>query len=356
MRLRSFNALGNPNFEIDQRRCGNATGYATGTVGAFPLDRWSVGKVGTMTLAAQQVPVSNLVVPGTNFLISQNYLSIKLTAQEASLGAGDYIHIVQTVEGPRLRELINDTHSVSLLVSCTSALTFSLKLSSGSPYYTLSKLCQITTPNQWTLIPLPNLPIWTPSATWSLVPGASSGYTLGIGLAAGSTWTSPANDTWQSGNFIAGPGISNFASLPVNTIFQLGFVQHEPGAVCTTLIDCPWEENYQSCLRYYQKSYNYEVLQGTATGVGSLIMVTPASANPFHAVRFHKPLAANPTMAGWSIFNGQANAVYDTQAAVNRGLNSFQAAGTTGFSGVSLASQNAAVTNYELHYSADTGL
>jgi hypothetical protein len=60
-------------------------------------------------------------------------------------------------------------------------------------------------------------------------------------------------------------------------------------------------------------------------------------------------------MAGWSPFNGQANTVYDTGRASNIAINSFQSPGMTGFGGVALASQNPAVTNYELHYTADTG-
>jgi hypothetical protein len=204
------------------------------------------------------------------------------------------------------------------------------------------------------LIPLPNLPLWSSGGAFASTIGVPA-YQLSIALAAGSTWTSPANDAWQTGNFVGALGQSNFASNPVNSTFDVGFVQHEPGSVCTTLIDKPFERNYDECLRYYQKSYNYGTATGSTGGSGSVIMLTAVNANPYFPVRFHKPLATTPTMAGWSPYNGQANTVYDTTLAGNRGISSFQSPGMTGFSGVALNSQNAAVTNYQLHYAADTG-
>src|SRR6516165_446511 len=42
MRLRSFNAIGNPNFEVDQRNCGNSVNFpAGGYLKTFVNDRWS---------------------------------------------------------------------------------------------------------------------------------------------------------------------------------------------------------------------------------------------------------------------------------------------------------------------------
>jgi len=121
-----------------------------------------------------------------------------------------------------------------------------------------------STANVWTLIQLPNLPVWTPAGPWPLTPG-SAGYHLTFGLAGGATWTSPANDTWQSGNFPCAVGQSNFAASPVNSYIDFAFVQHEPGPVCSTLMDKPFTQNYDECLRYYAKSYPYTTIAGTAS-------------------------------------------------------------------------------------------
>ena len=202
-RLRSFTAsIGNAKFEVDQRNAGGA--LVNPSNGTFLLDRWSVSRAGTMGINTQQVNLGispNLVVPGTSFQISKNYLSSVLSTQQASLGAGDVWQLQQIVEGPTLRELVSDVTSFSLLVSSSVAgLKFSVAIrDSGPATKSLVKLCTIPTASTWTLIQLPNLPVF-PSGNFSLNPGAV-GYVIDICLAAGSTWMSPAADTWQNGHF-----------------------------------------------------------------------------------------------------------------------------------------------------------
>lgn len=355
VRLRSFNSVGNPNFEVNQRSPGTALTLGTGTSAGFPCDRWSVGKVGaTMTLAAQLTNTgASAVVPGTSYRISSQYLTIGLTAQQASLAAGDYISIYQYVEGPFLRELFNDVHSVSLLVQCTSALTFSLALKDFAATKTLTKLCQITTPNTWQLISLPSLPAW-PAGNFSILPG-NVGYQFTIGLAAGATFTSPANDTWQSGSFICGPGTTNFASLPVNTNLLILMVQHEPGAVCTTFQDLDFDTNLSRCLRYFTKSYNYTVVPGTITSIGNLKQIMFGANNPILPCAFQRRMAKIPTVYAYSDVTGTGNAVRDNTAAADKAITSVQTVGETGFAGFVITSPNASNYNCSFQYTADTG-
>jgi hypothetical protein len=258
-------------------------------------------------LNGQQI-ISGIVWPGTSFRITNDIAAITLTAQQATLAAGDYIQFYQFVEGSRLRELVSDVHSVSLLVSCTQPLKFGLRLASqAGPNYTLTKLCQITTANQWTLITLPNLPLWAPGATWSVTPGVK-GYVLGLILAAGSTYMSPANDTWQAGNFVGALGQDNFAALPVNSVFYAAFVQHEPGPYCSPGIDLPFEDNLRSCKRYYSKSNGYTKVTPTANDwslIGQALSGTSLRAN----IVFTEEMAVNPTV---TIYDNAVtpNAVY----------------------------------------------
>src|SRR5206468_2646259 len=62
VRLHSFNALGNPNFEIDQRTAGAGVSAAVGT---FALDRWQFTKTGTLVATAKQT-AGTVLLPGTN--------------------------------------------------------------------------------------------------------------------------------------------------------------------------------------------------------------------------------------------------------------------------------------------------
>src|SRR4029077_8607673 len=52
VRLRSFNAVGNPNFEVDQRNAGSVLTNAINSI--FLQDRYQLNKVGTMTVNGGQ--------------------------------------------------------------------------------------------------------------------------------------------------------------------------------------------------------------------------------------------------------------------------------------------------------------
>jgi hypothetical protein len=314
-RLRSFNAVGNPNFEVDQRNVGNAVVNPGG--GNFICDRWIKAGGGTYTVNCQQVAsAANMVVPGTNFRLSSKYFIVTLTAQETTLGATEFLGIRQFLEGIRLRELIGDVHSVSLLVfSSVAGLKFSLAIrdAAATPTRSLVKLCTISVAGTWTLIPLPNLPVWDSGGTFNILPGLQ-GYDLAITLACGSTLIAPAADIWQSGNYLGAPGMSNFCASPVNSTFVAGFVQHEPGPLCTTPIDCPFTQNYDDCLRYYQKSYAYPIAVGgggtTQNSFATFNSIVAVNASAFTldgGVRFPKPMARGPTAVAYHPNTGTAN-------------------------------------------------
>ena len=357
VRLRSFNAVGNPNFEVDQRQVGNTlTNPATGT---FPCDRWYYTKSGTMTVSTQRAlasstPAGSIFVPGTNYLISSTLLGIVLGTQEASLGAGDFLELNQTVEGPQLRELLGDVHSLSLLVySSVANLKFSVVLvDGGTVTKSLCKLCTIPAANTWTLITLPNLPVWASGGNFNITPGAA-GYSLRIGLAAGTTYMPAANDTWQNGNFVGAVGMSNFAASPVNSVFYVGFVQHEPGPVCSTLIDKPFTQNLDECLRYFEKSNSYKDAPGNTSGPAGIDAYLYTSFTPFLPIRFKKIMAKNPTVTGYSPVTGAINNVRDFTNNIDRAINT-AVANDGGFAGFNVTPP-ASPWRCQFHYTADTG-
>jgi hypothetical protein len=357
-RLRSFNAIGNPNFEVDQRNVGNAlTNPATGI---FAQDRWQVIRVGTMGINTLQsvaaITGRNLFVPGTTFGISNNFLVCTLTAQETTLAAGDLWIINQNIEGALLRELLFDVSSISLLVASSVAnLKFSVAIRDPATITkSLVKLCTIPNANTWTLIPLPNLSVF-PAGNFSVTPG-QLGYMLSITLACGSTFTAPAADSWQNGNFVAAPGMSNFAASPVNATFQIAFVQHEPGPLCTTLIDKPFSQNHDECLRYFSKTYDYGVKPGTVTGAPVCSIASQGNADIAGWIPFVKRIAKSPA-GGIGIYNHSTGAIQSiqTRAATNIAVNSINNLGESGFGGLTLASAPAANMPCYFHYVADTG-
>jgi hypothetical protein len=352
-RLRSFNAIGNPSFECDQRNIGNVV--AAPATGTLIQDRWVYQKAGTLVASSGQRPAaaSEVLLPGTNFAISRSFHRLAMTTAQASLGASDNLTLYTQVEGPQFRELQYDVHSISLLVR-TSVAGLNFGLSIRDPATTtksLVKLCTIPAANTWTLVSLPNLPVF-PSGNFSTAPGVL-GYLLGICLAAGTTLTTPANDTWQSGNFIGAVGQSNFAASSTST-FDIAFVQHEPGSVCTTFIDKPFAQNLDECLRYYCKSYSYAQIPGGAVSAGAVVISCFASAFPNMPIMYKKVLAKVPTTVGYST-SGAINTVRDASAGVDRTITAAVTPGDSGFSGFQIS--GAAATNWQAQFewTADTG-
>lgn len=355
VRLRSFNAIGNCNFEVDQRSVG-AT-LANPATGVLPIDRWAHGKVGTMVVSVgqQAAALPDLCVPSTSFRITRSFYRVTLTTAQASLGVSDTLRLSQSIEGPQWRELSNDVNSLQVLVrSSVANLKFAIALSDPSTTTkTLVKLATIPTANTWALLTFPNLPVWA-SGNFSASPGVL-GYLLSITLAAGANLISPAADTWQNGSFVGVPGMSNFAASAINSTFDIAFVQHEPGAVCSTLMDKPFTQNYDECLRYYQKTYDYGTKPGTVTQNGARAIGISASSAPRMPISFSKPLANVPTVLAFSTATGASSNLRDLSNAIDRAVNAYLNVGNSGFSGFGLSSTPSTGYTAEAHYTVDTG-
>jgi hypothetical protein len=354
VRLRSFNAVGNPTFEVDQRNCfGTLTNPANGT---FQCDRWQIQRSGTFTLNGTAIFGQYTSVPNTFFYISQSKFNLKLTGQQTTLGATDFLVFGQTPEGPRWRELVGDVTSISVLVYSDVALKFSVFIRSPDGTRSLCKLCTVSAA-AWTLVTLPNIPAAS-GGNFNTFAG-QAGYNIGICLAAGSTLTAPVNDTWQNGNFVGAAGMDNWASKAVNSNFYAAFIQHEPGSQCTTPMDCPFGQNLDGdmgCLRYYQKSYDYAVKPGTVSPNGKQIGFGPAGwQQTFISVSYPKRLAKNVAPIVYSPVTGTINAMRRQIAAADVGCTAFGGTGETGFSTPTAAASIGANDIVEMHYTADTG-
>jgi hypothetical protein len=352
-RLRSYNCVGNPNFEVDQRLCGTFTS----ALNIFTQDRWFRNTVGaSMVLTCQQAGVGGVPAPGTDFFITQFAYRVQLQTPQATLAAGDYFKIAQVTEGPAHREM-GGAHSISLLVrSSVANLKFSVALADPTATQSLVKLCTVPTAGVWTLIQLPNLPIMT-GGTFSGAP-AGAGHILHICLACGTTYTAPAADTWQSGNFIAAPGTSNFAASPANSTFDIAFVQHEPGPICTQFIDKPFTQNLDECQRFFQKTYSYGDLPGAVTQVGQRTSMSMAGQHLYVPLSFKKTMAKAPTtiVAYSPMAASGPNYVYDAgNTPQARQIVNIVGNGDSGFGGFVLATPDPAASIYYFHYIADTG-
>jgi hypothetical protein len=351
MRLRSFNAIGNPTFEVDQRNIGNTLAAVAG--GTLVQDRWFIQKMGTMAVSAGQQSVpAGINLPGTNFAVTRSFFRVTLTTQEVNLAAGDFLFLQQSLEGPRWRELQNDVHSLQVLVrSSVAGLAIGVSLRDPTGAHSLTGFVTIPSANTWSLLSLPNLPLW-PAGTFVNTPG-SAGYSLTITLACGSTYSSPTNWIWINANFVGALGQSNFASQAVNSTFDIALVQHEPGPVCSTLIDCPFEENYDECQRYFQKSSSYGTAVGSTGGALSATVATNATyVVPFFS--FLKAMAKVPTVTIYNGNSGAAGSVYNNSTGASPAVSGAPAT-EKGIVYLQLAATQAASNFITFAYSADTG-
>jgi hypothetical protein len=353
-RLRSFNALGNPNFECDNRLVNAAFTYGAGSIGQIQADRWQVGKVaatGTMT-GLTGVTAAGILVPGTNFRITRSYIQLTVGTAQATLAAGEYVISYQFVEGPRWRELASDVHSVSILCYCSIALNFTLFIRDSTNAYSLVIPVSIPAATV-TLVTLPNLPLWTSSGNFNQTPGAL-GYNIGICLGCGTTFQTGTTGSWVAGSFLGYAGMSNFLAT-AGAIFQLRFMQHEPGALCSTLMDIDFPSNLLACERYYQKTYDYATAVASAVNPGMVSGVGIGTQVQIRGgVSFRQRMAKVPTVTTYNVI---APIVANQVTQIGGGG---LAAGTTGNVGetgyaLNLSAAPTASATYQWQHVADTG-
>ena len=356
-RLRSFNTIGNPNFAVAQRNCRGALVNPSG--GVFIEDRWATGNLGSLnptfqTLDTAFTPGSGVVVPGTSFVITTSYLRITVGTQKVSLAAGDACYLTQYVEGPLLRELMGDVHSLSILCRSSAAnLKFGIGITDPGNTRTLTKLCTLGAANTITLITLPSLPNFS-GGNFSCALG-NFGYAIRICVASGSTYMAPANDTFQNGNFLSAVGQDNLMAQAAGSTFEIFFIQHEPGGVCSTLIDKPFNQSLDECLRYFEKSHSYASQPGVG-GFGSIVINVPASGvHPVTAIRFKKVMAKTPTIVGYSASSRAPNTVRDTTAGADRAITAAYNSNDAGFNGFTVTGGVSTMWVAALDYTADTG-
>jgi hypothetical protein len=361
VRLRSFNAIGNPTFEVDQRNVG--TTYPNVPNGTLIQDRWIIAKAGTLAVSAGQNSASaGINLPGTSFAISRSFLRITLTTAQATLAAGDHLWVQQSLEGNCWRELQNDVHSLQLLVrSSVAGLAIGVTLLDPTGAHALSNLLTIPSANTWTLLSLPNLALWPAAGTFVNTPG-NAGYYLYVSLASGTTYIPPANGSWQNGNFVGAIGQSNFANSPVNSTFDLAYVCHEPGALCSNPpMDCPFTQNYHDCLRYYAKSYPFATKAAAINTEGyETFQAIPGIAASYWRGKTVFPvlMAKAPTAAIYA-YDGSTNAVTYVTTSQATGPFNITTPVVTTEKGIDVLNSP---TNYGattwcciFHYAADTG-
>lgn len=256
------NYVVNPGPRISQEN-----GTSSGTVsGYFPVDQWTVehSQDGTLT-SVQGVAVT----PGG----STHRLRVTVTSADASLAAGQYARIVQTIEGKRVADLRFGSASAKQVV-----LRFGWKSPAGTYAATIRN--QDTNRSYVREFTIAGGDANTDTVQTVAFPGDTSGtwdtdntasFLVTFTLAAGSTFQTTA-DAWQAGNYFGTSSTTNGIGTgsSVFELFDVGLYA-DPDSTGTAppfVLPHP-DDDLRACQRYYHADTDGWLFDGYVSAAAS---------------------------------------------------------------------------------------
>ena len=236
------NRIINGGMVIDQRNAGASVIPASGT---YTLDRWEYFGSQASKVTVQQLSAS----PPNGYA---NYLGMTVSTAVTSIGATDYFEMAQKIEANNVADFAWGTSSgqpisISFWAKCSNTGSFSASVQSSiSPYTAYPFLFTITSTGTWQYITV-NIPAPPSGTNWAS--GNSTGLSLYINLAVGSTYSGTAN-AWTNTNSFGTTGASSLMGTVGNYLYITG-VQLEVGTQATSFDFRDYGSELIMCQRYY---------------------------------------------------------------------------------------------------------
>jgi hypothetical protein len=236
----------NGSMDVSQQ---NGTTAVT-TSGSYIVDGWLLNASGTMAISVAQVADAP---PGYT-----NSIKASVTTAEASLGASDFVGLIQVIEGFRSSRLAFGAASAQPISigfwtknHRTGAYSGSIRNSATARSYPFSFTQNVADTWEYKTVTIPG----DVTGTWV---GNTNGIGLGIcfTMACGTTFQAPAN-AWAAGNFIAATGTTN--GVAANTDYmQITGVVILPGIELPSASRAPfimrsYDQELPLCERYFEK-------------------------------------------------------------------------------------------------------
>jgi hypothetical protein len=290
------------------------------TPSGYTCDGWYVGEVTDGAITVSRDTTDPVPAAAENPYLSE-VCKVLVTTADATLAANQYVSVFIPVEGQRAFPLFGWPTSIGIKVKSSISGTFCVAVRSADVTNAFIRECVIAPGdvNNWKYFALENIPTMpTGSGNWGTDTTAS--YNVIITLAAGTDFHTSAG-SWLSSSRYATSNQTNWMAA-VNNTFQVAFVQHESGQICTPLdyVDFPDELEY--CKRYYQKSYLYSVAPGTATISNMVYQSVPAGGSFIPFCEFTPVLRAAPALGSsfrlYSPATGAIDRIRDETAGVDR--------------------------------------
>jgi len=187
------------------------------------------------------------------------------------------------------------------------------------------------------------------SGTWLTT--NAEGIRVRFGLGVGSTKSGTAG-AWSATQYFSATGATSVVGTNGATFYITG-VQLEAGTTASPFEYRLYTTELQLCQRYYEKSYNVDVVPATALAVGwSSLTLQNISEGP-SGVIFKVTKRANPTMVMYNAVNGASGAMYRASDAASVSA-TFDYIGTNQVGLVRPASSSA--NSYYIHWTASIEL
>lgn len=251
------NRIINGDMRIDQR---NSGGSITPTTSGdwWTVDRWRLFVNGTNASSRFSVQQSSVAPPGYTNSILFTSLGSYSVASDNNLTAA------QIIEGLNCSDLGWGTASAQTVTlsfwarsSLTGAFGGSLRNSGSTRSYPFSYTINAANTWEYKTVIIPG----DTSGTWLTTNGI--GVNVSFNLGSGSTFLGTVN-TWAGSNFTAPTGAVSLVGTNAATLHITG-VQFEVGAFATPFERRSFGQELMLCQRYYEKSYNFNVVPGTIT-------------------------------------------------------------------------------------------
>ena len=313
------NRIINGDMRIDQR---NAGASVTPTNGQYTLDRWGAYAFGSATSKYTVQRNAGSVTPPAGF---SNYLGVT-SLSAYSVAAGDITGIYQAIEGFNVADFAYGTASavtstLSFWVRSSLTGTFSGVVRNAAANRSYAFTYTISVANTWELktVQIPG----DTTGTWITDNGA--GLYIVFSLGTGTTYSGAAG-SWSASNIYAATGSTSVVGTNGATFYITG-VQLEAGTVATPFERRSFGQEFLLCQRYFEKSYNINVVPGTISTEGVAFGYTQSGAlnSAFIAPVFNVKKRAKPTINVYNANTGVAGQMrdggaIDTAVTVNSGF------------------------------------
>lgn len=254
------NVVINPEMIISQRGTSFAVPASPSTANVYTVDRWQLRKLGSMAVTlSQDTDVPTVLQASYLFRNSIKNTTTATYSPSSTNGHG----IVQPIEGYNWSTVAQRTVSVGFWAKSSMTGTYCVALINTGPDRSCVLEYTINAANTWEYKTV-TFPASPSSGTWN--------YTNGIGAYLYFTLSSSSGvittpGSWQTGNFYGTTNQINHASVNGST-FNLTGVTLVAGSTVPPFQARQFEQELTLCQRYYEKSYELDVIPGTANPSG----------------------------------------------------------------------------------------